>query len=141
MKKENICNLLIFLGVFFLDRLAKILLNEGCLGIFCIRTVLNEGASFGILMGMLPLFIVVSSAVLVLIVHFYDRVNSRIRLAFAFLAAGTLGNLLDRIFFGGVIDKFAIWQSSSFNVADLSNVIGGAIIIYALFYDGKSRHS
>ena len=139
MKKENICNLLIFLGIVLIDRLVKIMLNDGCLGIFCIRTVINGGAAFGILQGMLPLLIVVSSAVLVLIIHFYDQVGSKIKTAFAFIAAGTLGNLLDRIFFGGVIDKLAIWNSSSFNVADLSNLAGGAIIIYSLFYDGKSK--
>jgi len=139
MKKENVKYLLLFLGILALDIVTKYALAEGCFWKFCVSRAFNTGASFGILEGMTPLFIVVAAMVLVLIAYFYEKVNSRIRLAFVFIGAGTLGNLLNRVFLGGVLDVFRIWGSSSFNVADVSNLIGGIILLFIVFFDGKSK--
>lgn len=139
MKKENMRHLLLFLGIVILDIVTKYTLMEGCIWKFCVSRAFNTGASFGIFDGMISLFIVVATGVLVLMIYFYDRVNSRIKLAFVFIGAGTLGNLLNRIFLGGVLDLFRIWNSSSFNLADISNLIGGIILLFIVFFDGKSR--
>jgi len=139
MKKEGMKNILILAGIFILDRITKYVLFDKCLGIFCIRTEFNTGASFGILPGLIPLFIVAASMILVLMGYFYNKVDSRTKLAFVFIAAGTLGNLIDRVFLGGVIDLFAIWRSSSFNIADISNLIGGIILIFIIFSSGRTK--
>ena len=139
MKKESIRNLLILIGIFLLDRLTKYILFDKCLGIFCIRTEFNTGASFGIFPGFVPLFIIVASMVLILMGYFYNKVDSRTKLAFVLIGAGTLGNLIDRIFLGGVIDLFAVWRSSSFNLADLSNLAGGILLLYIIFSNDKKK--
>lgn len=139
MKKEGIIHILAFLGVLFLDLFTKYFVREGCLWVFCIDRAFNTGASFGILEGMTSLFIVVGSMILVLMGYFYNKVEYRVKWAFVFIGAGTLGNLLDRMLLGGVMDWIRIWQSSSFNIADISNVIGGAILLWVLFFDGKKK--
>ena len=131
--------LLLFLGILALYILTKYALVEGCLWKFCVDQAFNTGASFGILEGMTSLFIVVAAGVLVLMAYFYKKVDSRVRLAFVFIGAGTLGNLLNRVLLGGVLDVLRIWDSSSFNLADLSNLIGGIILLFIVFFDGKSR--
>ena len=137
MKKESFINLMILLGILALDRLAKYVLVDSCFGIFCIKTAFNNGASFGILPGTTPFLIVVASFVLVLMAYFYSKVDGKTKLAFTLIGAGTLGNLADRIFFGGVIDLFSILNSSSFNVADMSNLAGGIILLYVIFGSKK----
>ena len=155
MNKENAINLLmlkngkhfwharnfqflsIFLGIIVLDIITKYALSEGCIWKFCVSRTFNTGASFGIFDGMTSLFIVVATMVLVLMAYFYGKSNARIKLAFVFIGAGTLGNLVNRIFLGGVIDLFRIWDSSSFNLADISNLIGGIILLFIVFSDGR----
>ena len=140
MKREGIVNLLILLGVVLLDRITKYYLQDGCLGIFCIKRAFNTGASFGIFPGMTIMLVVIAIVVLVLMAFYYERIGRALRLSFVLIGAGTIGNLVDRLFFGGVIDLFRIWNSSSFNMADLSNLAGGIILVYFLIKKDKKPH-
>ena len=137
MKKESVVHILLFLGIVALDFITKYTLVERCIWKFCIDRAFNTGASFGILDGMTSLFIVVAAMVLVIMACFYGKANAKIKLAFVFIGAGTLGNLINRAYLGGVVDLFRIWNSSSFNVADISNIIGGIILLSIVFFDGK----
>lgn len=139
IKKEGTIHALIFLGIIALDLITKYSLREGCAWVFCVSRAFNTGASFGILDGMTSLFIVVATMVLVVMVYLYGKSNSKIKLAFVFIGAGTLGNLINRVFLGGVLDLFRIWNSSSFNIADVSNLIGGVILLFIVFFDGKNK--
>lgn len=123
---------LLFAGIIFLDRLLKNYAVEGCLWQACIKRAVNFGASFGILNGYQWLFIAVAILVLTIISVLIWKVESRIKLAFTLIAAGTVGNVIDRIALGYVIDIFSIFGSSSFNLADLSNTLGGILIIVYL---------
>lgn len=123
---------LMFSAILVLDRIFKYSLIDGCLGILCIRRAFNDGASFGILRGMVPLFIIVAALVLVLIFFFYKTADGRTKLALVFIASGTMANLIDRIFYNGVIDLFSVLGSSSFNLADMSNALGGILLVLAL---------
>jgi len=137
MKKEGIIHILAVLGIVFLDLFTKYTLNEGCFGMLCISRAFNTGASFGILEGMTSLFIIVASMVLVLMAYFYKNMTLKVKWAFVFIGAGTIGNLINRIMLGGVLDVFRIWESSSFNLADISNLIGGIILLFVVFFEGK----
>ncbi|MBU2523084.1 MAG: signal peptidase II [Nanoarchaeota archaeon] len=139
MKRESAVHLLLFLGIVILDLATKYTLSEGCLWKFCVSRAFNTGASFGIFDGMTSLFIVVAAMVLVVMAYLYEKSNARIKLAFVFIGAGTIGNLINRVFLGGVIDLFRIFNSSSFNLADLSNLIGGIILLFIVFFDGKQE--
>jgi signal peptidase II len=119
--------LLVFSFIIFLDRILKIFLQNSCISIFCVKRAMNSGAAFGIFQGKLFLFIIISAIVIALIIYFW-RIK-KIRLPLVLLAAGTVGNLIDRLAYGKIIDLFSIANSSSFNLADLSNLIGAILII------------
>ena len=48
----------------------------------------------------------------------------------AFLLGGTLSNLIDRIFYQGVIDYIHLdFLNNVFNLADVANIVGALILI------------
>jgi signal peptidase II len=120
-------------------------------GLFNITYVRNPGAAFGFLAGASPLFryvffLSVTAAAILLIFH-YLRV-SRIEapslvLALALILAGAVGNLIDRIRFGEVVDFldvfFGRYHWPAFNVADSAITIGAAILIVILLQKRKER--
>ncbi|MCD4666480.1 signal peptidase II [archaeon] len=93
--------------------------------------VINYGAAFGILQGYTWLFILVSFIVIFVCVKYYKV--KELRLSLTFILAGTIGNLIDRVFFGYVRDfiDFKIWPV--FNLADTYNIIGLILLAYILF--------
>ena len=88
----------------------------------------NSGLAFGINLGNYTLFTIISIVVAGFIFVYYFRMrNSRlhIRLAFALILAGAIGNLIDRIWFRGVTDFIDV------NIPDIiisSNKVLGIII-------------
>ena len=105
--------------------------------VFHITFVLNPGAAFGILAHQRSFFIVMGIVIATLGGLFspYIRRQCRIfRCGTALLLGGALGNLIDRVRFGHVIDffDFRIWPV--FNIADIAIVVGVAAIIYAILF-------
>jgi signal peptidase II len=122
-----------------LDQLTKflatryLLLNDSSpviKGIFHLSLVHNRGAAFGILKGQLSLFIVASIFAIALIyASLKDSGRSKIyRISLVLILAGALGNLIDRVFFGYVIDflDFRVWPV--FNLADSAITIGAVLL-------------
>jgi signal peptidase II len=99
-------------------------------GIFHITLVHNRGAAFGILQGALPFFIFSASLAIYLIYLILKDVRRGMlsTLAMSLVLAGALGNLIDRVFLGYVIDflDFRIWPV--FNIADSSITIGAVLL-------------
>jgi signal peptidase II len=120
-------------------------------GFFNITHVRNPGAAFGFLAGVSPLFryiffLAVTVAAILLILH-YLRV-SRIEapslvLALALILAGAVGNLIDRVRFGEVVDFLDVYivghHWPAFNVADSAITVGAAILIVVLLQKRKER--
>ena len=105
--------------------------------VFHITFVLNPGAAFGILAHQRSFFIVMGIVIVILGGLFspYIRRQCRIfRCGTALLLGGALGNLIDRVRFGHVIDffDFRIWPV--FNIAAIAIVVGVAAIIYAILF-------
>lgn len=105
--------------------------------IFHITYVLNPGAAF----GMLPQarwFFILAAAALILAFLAYHRRLKKEPAAFYYgcvvMLAGAVGNLIDRIRQGLVIDffDFRIWPV--FNVADIAIVLGVAGMIFAILF-------
>ena len=105
----------------------------------------NTGAAFSMLRGMQPLFVVLTLvAVLVmmyLILHSKSR-NKALIWGLAFATAGGIGNLIDRVKQGFVIDfidlKFV--NFAIFNLADIFVSTGTVLLfIYLLFYANKEK--
>ena len=96
-------------------------------GIFHITLVLNKGAAFGLLKNHNSLFMALSFAVIFFIIVYtyrYKPITSTILIAFGLILGGAIGNIIDRIRFGCVVDffDFRIWPV--FNIADSSITIG-----------------
>lgn len=141
---------IIVLAVLSLDQLTKYLLNTnlapgGSLpvikNIFYLSLVHNRGAAFGILKNQTYLFVFASLFAVVLILHTLKR-HSRQRvslytLSLGLILAGALGNLIDRLRFGYVIDflDFRVWPV--FNIADSAITVGAVLLGWAILIDKK----
>jgi signal peptidase II len=63
------------------------------------------------------------------------EVSVIMRLGLVFILSGGLGNLIDKIFRGYVIDfiNFSFWPA--FNVADILVCAGASVVVYALYFE------
>jgi signal peptidase II len=93
----------------------------------------NSGALFGLLPQSAMAFAIVSLVVVGLIVWYHGRAGRGIvvTLALGLLLGGALGNLVDRLRFGSVVDfvdmGIGTWRFYTYNVAD--SAISGAIVL------------
>lgn len=104
----------------------------------------NRGAAFGILQNRFGLFFCITIFVLVAVTVYMVVKRPRnlcFNLSVTMLVGGALGNLIDRIFRGFVVDffDFRLIHFAIFNVADCF-VVCGAILLawYMIFVDGKT---
>jgi signal peptidase II len=102
--------------------------------IFTIHHITNTGAAFGLFQDGNLFFMIVAVIVSLVIVFYYRYVPDGqwfVRLSLGLQLGGALGNLVDRLRTGSVIDfmNFQIWPV--FNVADMS-IIGGVILLALL---------
>lgn len=103
--------------------------------VFHLTFVKNVGAAFGILANWIPFFILVGLGAAVLIIFFYYKLKPRsklVRFALSLILGGALGNLIDRIRLGYVVDffDFRIWPV--FNIADCAVVIGMLFLVWEI---------
>jgi len=114
------------------------LLGEG----IRLTRVHNVGGAFGIFPGSGELFLAVSGivALVLLVLLIVGRVRGALaRLGMAVVLAGAVGNLIDRLLYGYVLDFFEIRGFPVFNLADTCITVGaGLIILYVLL--GGDRH-
>ena len=102
--------------------------------------VTNTGAAFGLFPDYGVVFMVVAVVVIVIIIFYYRHLPGEQWLVQASLGlqlGGALGNLLDRLQHGHVIDfiDFKIWPV--FNVADSSIFVGVVILAFYLWRHGE----
>ncbi|MBC8528765.1 signal peptidase II [Christensenellaceae bacterium NSJ-44] len=106
----------------------------------------NRGAAFGILQGQQWLLVAMTLVVVaIMLFHVYhEKDKPRIyKFMVACLIAGALGNLIDRVRIGYVIDFFdcRFIQFAIFNVADtlVCCSVAGLCIYYIFFYGKEKR--
>ena len=121
-----------------LDQLTKFIITKNLMphesmpvikGIFHFTLVHNRGAAFGILKGQLFLFIFTSVIAIILIYRTLKNCHLNLySISLGLILAGAIGNLIDRLLFGYVIDflDFRIWPV--FNIADASITIGAILM-------------
>lgn len=104
-------------------------------GVFHLTYVENPGAAFGLLANQTGFFILVSIVVIIGVIVVYRRMardNRWLKYGLAIQLGGAMGNLIDRIRFGHVIDFFDLRVWPVFNVADMAIVVGVAILCLEL---------
>jgi len=109
-----------------------------------ITHVTNTGAAFGLFQDRGPFFVVIAVIVVVAIIFYYRQLPAGqwwIKVSLGLQLGGALGNLLDRLRLGYVIDfiDFKIWPV--FNLADSAIVIGVAILAYYLLRDRDEKEN
>lgn len=114
-------------------------------GVFYFVYTENRGAAFSILQGRRWFFIVMTVVAVAIMVWMLKKDYARNlwgRLGILFVIGGALGNFIDRMRLGYVIDMFdfRLINFAVFNVADSFIVVGGImVVIYFLFMDEKLR--
>jgi len=97
-----------------------------------LQVVFNRGVAFSLpVTGFMS--ILVSSAVISGLLYYYLKFTKRTSLAdctFALILGGALGNFLDRLHSGAVIDYVHIFSYPAFNVADIAITVGFLIFVF-----------
>jgi signal peptidase II len=104
--------------------------------------ITNSGAAFGLLQDSGPLLVVVSLiGMAAILVYLFNPgfAHPLMRVGLALMLGGAVGNLIDRVLYGEVVDfiRFPNWPA--FNVADSAITIGVLILIWALLTDTTDR--
>ncbi len=105
--------------------------------IFHITYVQNTGAAFSILKGKIFFFAAVSVIITLIIIFImikYPIKEKILGIAMAMVLGGAVGNLIDRLRYGYVVDflDFRIWPV--FNIADCAIVVGTLILAYLITF-------
>lgn len=111
-------------------------------GVFQLHYLENRGAAFGMMQGLQPFFVIMSFVVLAAIAYIYFKLPWQkhfhyLRIVGIFLAAGAVGNLIDRVMNGYVVDffYFELINFPIFNVADIYVTCAtAALAVLVLFY-------
>lgn len=109
--------------------------------LFAITYTTNTGAAFGIFPDGSLFFTVIAVVVAVVILVYHRQLAAHqwlLRFSLGLQLGGALGNLLDRLIRGYVVDfiYFKFWPV--FNVADSCIVVGVALMAYFLLKEGKA---
>jgi signal peptidase II len=155
--------LIIFLAILAtglpLDQLTKVLVQlklplgsqapliPGLLNLVHVR---NKGAAFGLMSGWPPgfvwlFFVVVIGLVLVVLGYLLWRLPDdhwSAALGYSLILTGALGNLIDRVRLGEVVDFIDVYWGRyhwpAFNVADSLVCVGAAIMVWVIIRDEKT---
>lgn len=109
-------------------------------GLMELTYVKNTGAAFSMLSRHTWLLAVISAlvAIILMVVLLRNLVPSTLgKLSIALILGGAVGNFIDRIWLGYVVDMFSLQfiNFAIFNVADIGVTLGGALLcISVLFY-------
>lgn len=143
MKNKYITIFSIALVVVLIDQIAKFLiktsfqLNQSLPLInnfFHLTYIHNFGAGFGILQQQRFILIFISLIVVGVILFYLDRIKDKeslLQVFVGFALGGTIGNLIDRVAYGFVIDFLDLRIWPIFNFADTFVSIGAiGLVIY-----------
>jgi signal peptidase II len=146
--------LLISLAVILLDQVVKALIVENIplgdshsviSGVFSLTHLRNEGAAWSMLEGQMWFFLVITVVVVIVVVYYlkkYVKESSLMSFALSLILAGAIGNFIDRLRLGYVVDMFKtdFINFPIFNVADIALVVGVALLfIYVILDERKGK--
>ncbi len=143
--KNRIHYIVVSLFIFFLDQISKLfifknyeLITRKNFLIFRIEIVKNYGAAFNLLSGSRILLSFISIFVTILLVYFIFKKNESRSIdlyGYSFILGGSVGNGIDRLLNGYVIDfiNLNFINFPIFNIADISINIGFILILFGYF--------
>lgn len=149
--KQRIKHLLLFIVLIAIDQLTKYWVRTDLAHrepIVLIKDVLslqflkNTGAVWGLMSGKTTFLSIFTVVVLVFIIYFYLKIPTGrkynvLKIIVVFITAGAVGNLIDRIFLGYVVDfiYFELINFPLFNFADCCLTVSSILLfLLAIFY-------
>ena len=126
---------------YFISYNNKLFINKDFL-LFKLDFVKNYGAAFNIFSGsriFLSLISIIFSILLIYLIFRKNTLNTFDLYSYSFILGGTIGNGIDRISKGYVIDfiNLNIINFPVFNIADISINIGFIILLYNIFKNNR----
>lgn len=117
---------------------------EAIPGLFHLTYIRNTGAAFSMLEGQRIFFFLVTAVFLAGIIWcIVKKVFPKPYFwIFAVIAGGAIGNLIDRVRLGYVVDMIAVdfMNFAIFNVADIFLTCGAVVlVVYAMFFDPEEK--
>ena len=107
----------------------------------------NRGAAWGMLEGQMWLFTIVTLAVIVAIIYFYHteaKGKPLFQVSLMLLLGGAIGNFIDRLFRGEVVDFLDVlipvinYDFPIFNIADAALTISVVMLFIAIIFEEKA---
>lgn len=115
-------------------------------GVFQLHYLENRGAAFGMLQGQRFFFVVIAILVLAAITYIYFKLPWQkhfhyLRAVGIFVAAGAVGNLIDRVSLGYVVDffYFELINFPIFNVADIYVTCATFVLAFLIMFYYKEE--
>ncbi len=153
--------LVLAFAIFIMDQVTKALVLYGLdmlamprlievTGFFNLVLVFNHGVSFGLFAadGLINqlIFSVISLGISALVFHWLRRQESwTASLALGGVIGGALGNVIDRLIYGGVVDFLDFhafgYHWPAFNIADSAVVIGVFLFVFCEFMSSTEKES
>ncbi len=115
-------------------------------GVLSLTYVENRGAAYGMLQGGRLILIPLTIIILIVVTVYYFKLPKQkpynwVRVALTLIFAGAIGNLIDRVFRGYVIDFFhaTFIDFPVFNVADCCVVVGAILLGFLMIFVVKEN--
>jgi len=162
-QRKNLIGLIVPLVIIFSDQITKQLIIDHFLlgetvpileGFFHFTYVRNPGAAFGMLANAppifrVPFFLAIPVIALIIIFFIFKKLpvtSVMVPMALSLVIGGAVGNLIDRIRFGYVIDFLDFhWKYQyhfpAFNIADSAICIGVGILMIDVFKNKEADES
>jgi signal peptidase II len=111
-------------------------------GIFELTYLENRGAAFGMFRDKKFLLVGITSIVILAMIFYLlknKNLNKWVKLCLILIIGGAIGNLIDRVYLGYVVDFFHfyvrdVFDFPVFNVADISVVCGSILLSLILLF-------
>lgn len=144
-------SILYILAIVVLDQLSKYIAKiklysisqiEIIKGFFSLTYVENRGAAFGIFRDKRIILVGFTTIVIAVMICYLIKnksMNKLLRVSLILIIAGAIGNLIDRVLLGYVVDFFHLYIGNVFdwpvfNVADISIVFGTILLAFNLLF-------
>ena len=117
-------------------------------GVFQLNYVQNRGAAWGSFSGKIVFLLIITCIILIASMYLYFRLAKRddgkytpLRITLIFLIAGAIGNMIDRIVRGYVVDMFdfCLINFPVFNVADIFVTCSFVVIVILILFKYKDE--
>lgn len=127
-----------YLALVNLKPIGSMVLVDGFMDLTFVK---NHGVAFGMFSGQRWFILLLTGAITVALIYFYMKLPKTkeyqyVRMTMVLIFAGAIGNMIDRIFRGYVVDffEFTFFSWPVFNVADIYVVIGVVILAFLILF-------